>query len=77
MKRLFKGITGKFIFAVFFLMPLALLLEIPIFVAGVGLGTYLVFSRDLPEIPPMVSYQPKTVSTFYADDGTGYRYVQP
>ena len=70
MKRLFKGIAGKFLFWVLFLIPLVTLVEIPIFVAGVGLGTYLVFSRNLPPIPPLLSYQPKTVSTFYADDGT-------
>ncbi|HMK33511.1 MAG TPA: PBP1A family penicillin-binding protein [Desulfomonilaceae bacterium] len=70
MKTFFRTITGKILFWCFFLIPLAILVEIPIFLLGVGLGTYLVFSRDLPEIPPMLSYQPRTVSTFYADDGT-------
>ncbi len=47
-----------------------LLVQIPIFLAGVSLGTYLVYSQNLGEIPSLVSYEPKTVSTFYADDGT-------
>lgn len=34
------------------------------------LGTYLVFSRQLPQIPGLETYQPRTVSTFYSDDGT-------
>lgn len=37
---------------------------------GVGLGVYLVFSADLPNIPDLRAYRPKTVSTFYAEDGT-------
>jgi penicillin-binding protein 1A len=70
MKKLFKGIIGKILFSVFFLTPLVILIEVPVFLAGVALGAYLVFSQGLPEIPPMVSYQPRTVSTFYADEGT-------
>ena len=34
------------------------------------MGGYLGFSRNLPVIPQLESYQPRTVSTFYADDGT-------
>lgn len=37
---------------------------------GAGLGTYLIFSADLPKIPDLRAYRPKTVSTFYAEDGT-------
>jgi penicillin-binding protein 1A len=70
MKRSIKGITGKFLFKFLFLIPLTMLLEVPIFMAGVGLGGYMVYSRNLPKIPPMVSYEPRTVSTFYSDDGT-------
>ncbi len=47
-----------------------LLVQIPVFLAGVSLATYLVYSQNLGEIPSLVSYEPKTVSTFYADDGT-------
>jgi membrane carboxypeptidase/penicillin-binding protein len=65
-----KKVIGKSLFNIFFLIPLMLLVQIPIFLAGVSLGTYLVFSQNLGEIPSLVSYEPKTVSTFYADDGT-------
>lgn len=65
-----KKIIGKSLFNIFFLVPLMLLVQIPVFVAGVALATYLVFSQNLAEIPSLVSYEPKTVSTFYADDGT-------
>jgi len=37
---------------------------------GVALGSYFTYSADLPKIPDLRSYKPKTVSTFYADDGT-------
>ena len=37
---------------------------------GAGLGAYLIFSADLPKIPDLRAYRPKTVSTFYAEDGT-------
>jgi penicillin-binding protein 1A len=66
----FKRWLAKALFTLLFLLPLTLLVEIPIFLAGVGLGAYLVYSTDLPEIPKLVSYQPRTVSTFFADDGT-------
>lgn len=65
-----KRILGRGLFTIFFLIPVALILEVPIFLAGVGLGSYLVYSRDLPKIPKLASYQPRTVSTFFADDGT-------
>ncbi len=68
MKTRFQGIAGKFlIYAI--VIPLALVLEIPVFLAGVSLGAFVTFSRDLPEVPGL-NYQPRTVSTFYADDGT-------
>jgi penicillin-binding protein 1A len=65
-----KGIVSRSLFTLFFLIPLVVVFEIPIFMAGAGLGAYVVFSRNLPEIPELASYQPRTVSTFYADDGT-------
>ncbi|MBI5572720.1 MAG: PBP1A family penicillin-binding protein [Desulfomonile tiedjei] len=61
---------SKGIFVIVFLIPLAIIIEIPVFMAGATLGAYLVFSRDLPVIPKLTEYQPKTVSTFFADDGT-------
>ncbi|MGO9122465.1 MAG: PBP1A family penicillin-binding protein [Desulfomonilaceae bacterium] len=70
MKILWKKIIGKSLFNIFFLVPLMLLVQIPVFLAGVSLATYLVYSQNLGEIPSLVSYEPKTVSTFYADDGT-------
>ncbi|MBM3298811.1 MAG: transglycosylase domain-containing protein, partial [Deltaproteobacteria bacterium] len=65
-----KRILRRVLFTVFFIMPLTALLAVPLFLAGAALGTYLVFSKTLPEIPYLASYQPRTVSTFYADDGT-------
>jgi penicillin-binding protein 1A len=65
-----KKVIGKSLFNIFFLIPLMLLVQIPVFLAGVSIGTYLVYSQNLGEIPSLVSYEPKTVSTFYADDGT-------
>lgn len=37
---------------------------------GVVTGAYLYFSADLPRIPDLRAYRPKTVSTFYAEDAT-------
>ncbi len=68
MRNRFKGVTGKFLLYLA-LIPLGLGLAIPLFLAGVGLGAFVTYSRDLPEVPGL-SYQPKTVSTFYADDGS-------
>ncbi len=34
------------------------------------MGAYVLYSRQLPEVPDLNSYQPRTVSTFFADDGT-------
>ncbi|MFH0821915.1 MAG: transglycosylase domain-containing protein [Pseudomonadota bacterium] len=40
--------------------------------AGAGglLAVYFHFSKDLPKIPDLRAYRPKTVSTFYAEDGS-------
>jgi len=70
MKSPGKGILGKTAFIVLFVIPIFLLVEIPIFLAGVSLGAYAVYSRNLPQIPELRRYQPRTVSTFYSDDGT-------
>lgn len=61
---------GRFLFTALFLIPLIAVLEVPVFLSGAAAGTYLVFSRNLPVIPNLESYEPRTVSTFYADDGT-------
>lgn len=58
------------VFTLFFLVPIILILQIPIAILGGVIGAYLVYSRELPDIPNLDTYQPKTVSTFYADDGT-------
>ncbi len=50
--------------------PILLLIAILSGVLGAGLGTYLIFSAELPKIPDLRGYRPKTVSTFYAEDGT-------
>ena len=70
MSGLRKRILTRAAFTVFLLVPLFLVIEIPVFIAGVGLGTYVVYSNQLPAIPSLSSYQPKTVSKFFADDGT-------
>ncbi len=59
-----KGLVSRSLFTIFFVIPLVVVLEIPVFLAGAALGTYIVFSRNLPEIPELASYQPRTVSTF-------------
>ncbi len=69
MKLLGKNI-GKILFTSLFVIPLIVVIQIPIFLSGAALATYLVFSRNLPVIPNWESYEPRTVSTFYADDGT-------
>ncbi len=51
-------------------VPVVLLLALLSGLAGGVLGTYLVFSKDLPDIPDLRAYRPKTVSTFFAEDGT-------
>lgn len=51
-------------------IPLIVLLSLISGLAGGLLGTYLIFSRDLPDIPDLRAYRPKTVSTFYAEDGS-------
>jgi len=65
-----KRTLSRLLFKLLFLTPLILVLEVPVFLAGAALGTYLIISKDLPEIPALASYQPRTVSTFFADDGT-------
>ena len=61
---------GRKLFKFVFVVPLVLLWAVPFFIAGAGLGAYVVFSSDLPEIPGLATYQPRTVSTFFSDDGT-------
>jgi len=70
MTKPLQKFVGKSLLTVFVLIPLILLIEIPIFLAGGALGTYFIFSKELPKIPNLETYQPRTVSTFYADDGT-------
>jgi penicillin-binding protein 1A len=65
-----RRVLGRGMFNLFFLIPLVIILEIPVFMAGAGLATYLVYSRNLPEIPELATYQPRTVSTFYSDNDT-------
>jgi penicillin-binding protein 1A len=37
---------------------------------GSLIGLYLAYSRELPSIPDLRAYRPKTVSTFFSDDGS-------
>ena len=70
MRNRLRSALSKTLWNLFFVIPLALVLMIPFFVAGGILGTYLVYSHKLPEIPELANYQPRTVSTFFAEDGT-------
>lgn len=70
MKRSPRFSIGKLLFNLFFVLPLMIAIQIPIMGAGALLGAVLVYSDQLPESPQLKHYQPKTVSTFYADDGT-------
>lgn len=51
-------------------IPLIIVLAVFSGLMGGLLATYLIFSRDLPDIPDLRAYRPKTVSTFYAGDGS-------
>lgn len=70
MKKLFSGVISRTLFTILVVIPAICLFEVPIFMAGAGLAAYLYYDPQLPKIPQMESYQPKTVSTFFADDGT-------
>ncbi|MGC8602703.1 MAG: penicillin-binding protein 1A [Desulfomonilaceae bacterium] len=50
--------------------PILIILGFICGIMGSALGVYLVFSDDLPKIPDLRAYRPKTVSTFYAEDGS-------
>jgi penicillin-binding protein 1A len=65
-----KSLVGKTLFFVFVIIPLCLAMSGPFFVAGGVLGALLVYTHNLPELPELSKYQPRTVSTFYSDDGT-------
>ena len=51
-------------------VPILLLAAGSFGLLGATLAVYLIFSADLPKIPDLRAYRPKTVSTFYAEDGT-------
>ena len=61
---------AKIFLKVFVLWPVAMLWAAGVFCAGFALGAFAIFTQDLPDVPNIVSYEPRTVSTFYADDGT-------
>ena len=50
MERAGKRIIGRALFTILFLIPLCIAVEVPIFLAGAALGTYLIYSHELPEI---------------------------
>lgn len=58
------------LFTVLFLASIILVIQIPIVLIGSVLGAYMAYSKDMPDIPELNSYQPRTVTTFFADDGT-------
>ncbi len=51
-------------------LPMLLVFGLIFGIMGSALGVYLTFSGDLPKIPDLRAYRPKTVSTFYAEDGS-------
>ena len=63
-------ISGKILLVACLYVPLFLGLAVPFFLAGAAAGAFTVYSKDLPQINKDFDYLPKTVSTFYADDGT-------
>ncbi len=58
------------LFTLLFVVPVVLVIQIPIVMIGAILGAYMTYSHNLPDIPDLNSYQPRTVSTFFSDDGT-------
>ncbi len=62
--------TSKGLFSLLFIVPVILVIQIPIVITGALLGAYMSYSSTLPDIPELNSYQPRTVSTFFSDDGT-------
>ena len=50
--------------------PLLVLCGLMAGATGSITAMYLYFSADLPKIPDLRAYRPKTVSYFYAQDGT-------
>ncbi len=51
-------------------VPILLICALGFGLLGTLIGGYLSFSEGLPKIPDLRRYRPKTVSTFYAEDGT-------
>jgi len=51
-------------------VPILLICALGSGLLGALIGGYLSFSEGLPNIPDLRRYRPKTVSTFYAEDGT-------
>ncbi len=51
-------------------IPLLFICAIASGLIGSLMGLYLAYSKDLPSIPDLRAYRPKTVSTFFADDGS-------
>jgi len=65
-----SGLLSRFMAWMAAGLPILLMIGFISGSAGAGLGVYLVFSSDLPKIPDLRAYRPKTVSTFFAEDGT-------
>ncbi len=70
MKLSDKTFTVKAVVTIFVIIPAVVGFAGFLFASGAILGSVLVYSHELTEIPDMDAYRPKTVSTFYSDDGT-------
>ncbi|MGC9030438.1 MAG: penicillin-binding protein 1A [Desulfomonilaceae bacterium] len=51
-------------------IPLLIICALASGFVGSFVGLYLAYSKDLPSIPDLRAYRPRTVSTFFADDGS-------
>ena len=64
------GIFSRFLVWVVAVIPVLVICALFSGGLGAALGVFASFSKNLPTIPDLKAYRPKTVSTFYAEDGT-------
>lgn len=69
MKELERKV-GRFLVWVSAGIPLLMLCALASGLLGSFIGLYLAYSKDLPSIPDLRAYRPRTVSKFFADNGS-------